>query len=225
MSEQAKRREPPPRIVSARFVAGAGPGAELTPPVHPEIAFAGRSNVGKSSLINALVERKGLVRTGSTPGLTRQINLFEARAADGAVFHLVDLPGYGFAKRSKAETASWRSLIEGYLRSRVTLAAVVLIVDLRRGIEDDDRELVDFVERARDAAHRPVAAIVVATKADKLPRAARKVAVEAIRKAAGRPVIGFSAETGEGRDELWAVLRRHALGAVPAALDRTARSR
>src|SRR5437870_9571841 len=98
----------PFRIIGAEFLAGAGPGSSLPAPVMAEIAFAGRSNVGKSSLINAIIGRKSLVRTSSTPGSTRQINLYEARAADGARFHLVDLPGYGFTKRSKAEQAAWQ---------------------------------------------------------------------------------------------------------------------
>src|SRR5262249_16153939 len=128
----------PRRIVEARFVAAAGPGRELPASDAREIAFAGRSNVGKSSLINALVARKNLVRTSSTSAATRQIALFEARAADGAVFQLVDLPGYGFTKRSKAERASWGSLVEAYLSHRPNLAGLVLLVDIRRGIEDDD---------------------------------------------------------------------------------------
>ena len=144
MSTVAARAADPYRVVGASFIAGAGPGSSLPPPTQAEIAFAGRSNVGKSSLLNALVERRSLVRTSSTPGSTRQVNLFEARAADGAVFSLVDLPGYGFAKRSRSETATWAALIEGYIGARPTLAAVVLIVDVRRGLEDDDRELIAF---------------------------------------------------------------------------------
>src|SRR6185503_16837281 len=118
---QAKARLDPLQIIDASFVAGAASMDSLPPPVTAEVAFAGRSNVGKSSLINALIERKGLVRTSSTPGSTRQINLYEVRAADGMVVRLVDLPGYGFTRRSKAEMASWAQLIEGYLSDRVTL--------------------------------------------------------------------------------------------------------
>src|SRR5262249_28996201 len=105
----------PHRIIDAEFIAGASAASSLPPPTTVEIAFAGRSNVGKSSLINALVGRKNLVRTSSTPGSTRQINLYAARAADGAVLHLIDLPGYGFTRRSKAEMAAWAALIERYL--------------------------------------------------------------------------------------------------------------
>jgi GTP-binding protein len=203
----------PRQIVHAEFIAAAAPGSSLPAPAMAEIAFAGRSNVGKSSLINALVERKGLVRTGATPGVTRQINLFEARARDGAVFHLVDLPGYGYSRRSKAERAAWGDLIEGYLRGRVTLAALVLLVDVRRGIEDDDVELVRFVEEARDVQRRPVEIVIVATKVDKLGSASRSSALAAIGKRVGKKVLGFSSVTGEGRAELWSLLRKITFGA------------
>jgi GTP-binding protein len=202
----------PKQIVFADFLAAAAPGSSLPAPTMLEIAFAGRSNVGKSSLINTLVERKGLVRTGATPGVTRQINLFEARARDGAVFHLIDLPGYGYAARSKAERGAWQDLIEGYLRSRVTLAALVLIVDARRGLEEDDLELVRFVEATRDVQRRPVEIVIVATKVDKLGRSAVANAISAVSKSVGRKALGFSSETGEGRSELWTLLRKITLG-------------
>lgn len=210
----------PHRIVDAAFLAGAGPGSSLPAPAMVEIAFAGRSNVGKSSLVNSLVERKSLVRTSSSPGSTRQINLYEARAADGAVFHLVDLPGYGFSRRSKEEKASWATLIEGYLRTRATLGALVLLVDARRGLEDDDRELIEFVDTidmGTRVSRRPVEVLLVATKLDKLPRAQRKVALDRVRASANRRVYGYSSETAEGRPELWAALRRAALGAPPTS--------
>lgn len=200
------------RIVAAEFLAGAAQGGTLPAPVGAEIAFAGRSNVGKSSLINALVQRKGLVRTGATPGLTRQINIFEARAADGMVLHLVDLPGYGFAKRSKAETKAWATLIEDYLGTRSTLAAVVLIVDVRRGVEEDDQDLITFIDAAKPPSRRPVQVILVATKLDKLPRNQQKPALERLRKLTNRRVFGFSAETGDGREALLRALRKAALG-------------
>lgn len=202
----------PTDILSAEFIAGAAPGSELPPPTGAEIAFAGRSNVGKSSLINNLLQRKSLVRTSSTPGSTRQINLFQATARDGAVFRLVDLPGYGFAKRSKSELVSWGNLIEQYLRTRVTLTAVIIIVDVRRGLEDDDQELIDFIEQTQDAARRPVEIILVATKLDKVARSASRAAVASLEKAIGRKVIGFSAETGEGRRQVWSAVRRAVLG-------------
>lgn len=214
-----KKGDDATRIVSAEFLAGAAPGASLPAPVGAEIAFAGRSNVGKSSLINTLVQRRGLVRTGATPGLTRQVNLFEARAADGMVLHLVDLPGYGFAKRSKAETASWQALIEDYLGTRSTLAAVVLIVDVRRGVEEDDQALIDFIDAARPPSRRPVQVLLVATKLDKIPRSAQKPALDRLKSLTKRRVFGFSSETGEGREDLIRALRRAALGGAPRPND------
>src|SRR6185503_4779693 len=105
----------PPRVLDAQFVAGASRVEQLPPPQHLEVAFAGRSNVGKSSLMNSLIERKRLVRTSSTPGCTRQISLFEVTTRLGSRFTLVDLPGYGYAKRAKSERAEWAALINSYL--------------------------------------------------------------------------------------------------------------
>ncbi|HRI66807.1 MAG TPA: ribosome biogenesis GTP-binding protein YihA/YsxC [Polyangium sp.] len=205
----------PHQIVDAKFVAGAAVSSALPPPTTAEIAFAGRSNVGKSSLINSLVERKGLVRTGATPGVTRQINLFEARARDGAVFNLIDLPGYGYSKVSKTERSAWQTLIEKYLRTRVTLAALVLLVDIRRGVEEDDAQLIEFVDEAGSAQRHPVEVIIVATKVDKLGVAARRTALAEISKQARRKILGFSSETGEGRAELWRILRKATFRGVP----------
>jgi GTP-binding protein len=207
-----------PMIVSAQFVAGAAGQGQLPAPTYAEIAFAGRSNVGKSSLLNTVVGRKNLVRVGGTPGTTRQINFFEVRATDGLALLLVDLPGYGYARRGKKEKTSWGELIEGYLTLRVTLRALVLIVDVRRGLEDDDRELMDFVAQTEGrAARSPVRVLLVATKTDRLSSAARKPALAKVARDAGAPVLGFSAETGEGRDGLWRRIR-DALSSPPCAL-------
>jgi GTP-binding protein len=217
---------PPPRdphrIVHAEFIAGAGPGGILPPPTIAEVAFAGRSNVGKSSLINALVDRKNLVRTSSTPGSTRQLNFYETRAADETVFQLVDLPGYGFTKRSKAETASWASLIESYLTTRVTLGAIVLLADVRRGFEVEDEELVRFVEEASGASRRPPKLLFVATKIDKVSKSDRFGALARLVKADpahARRWLGFSAVTGEGKAELWSAIRKGVLGVLDAAVN------
>ncbi len=183
-------------VVDASFLLSSTDLTKLPPPAHPEIAFAGRSNVGKSSLINSLVGRKKLVRTSSKPGATRGINFFRVSLRGGGVLDLVDLPGYGYAQRSKAERLSWGPLIEGFLETRVGLRGVVLIVDARRGIEDDDLELIEYLE----AHELPV--FLVATKIDKLPAHQRKLAAEAVKRAAGRRVFAYSAETGEGRDAL-----------------------
>jgi GTP-binding protein len=201
-------------ISDARFIAGVAASDQLPPPALAEVAFAGRSNVGKSSLMNALLGRKNLVRTGSTPGTTRQLNLFQARATDGAELVLVDLPGYGFAKRGKHEKSRWGPLIENYLSTRVTLRALVLLLDVRRGVEDEERELLEFVRTTEKAAARPsLPTILVATKIDKLSVSARKPRLAQIGKETGERVIGFSAETGEGKDALWAAIRRHLFAA------------
>jgi GTP-binding protein len=201
-------------ITEARFTAGVAAADQIPPPALAEIAFAGRSNVGKSSLLNALLGRKGLVRTGSTPGTTRQLNLFLVKAADGLELVLVDLPGYGFAKRAKHEKSKWGPLIEGYLSTRVTLRALVLLVDVRRGVEAEERELLEFVRATKKTADRPpLPTIVVATKIDKVSLAARKPLLAEVTRGLGERVLGFSAETGEGREELWTAIRR--LFAVP----------
>lgn len=197
-------------VRSAEFVAGAKSAAELPPPVMSEVAFAGRSNVGKSSLINTLAERKNLVRTSSTPGCTRQISFFELDLGDGARITLVDLPGYGYAKRSKEERSSWADLIESYLLGRATLKAVVSIIDVRRGLEPDDRDLLELLQSPARVSRAPLSVIVVATKLDKLPRSKQKLELERVRQAAGVPVLGFSAVDGTGKDLLWQRLRRAA---------------
>jgi GTP-binding protein len=198
------------RIVSAEFVAGAPSVDKLPAPALAEIAFAGRSNVGKSSLMNMLMGRKGLVRASNTPGRTREINVFLAKSLDGLALHLVDLPGYGYAKVSKTEKKSWGPMMEGYLASRTTLRAIVLLVDIRRGVEEDDLELVHYMDAARQRTveeNRKASLIVVATKLDKLALAKQKPAVQAIKNAAKMPVLGFSAVTGAGKEELWARIR------------------
>ena len=178
-----------------------------------EIAFAGHSNVGKSSLINTLVERKNLVRASSTPGSTRQINLYEARAADGAVFHLVDLPGYGFTTRIEGRAPSWGALIEGYLATRVTLAAVVVLVDVRRGLEEDDRELIDFID-SREGGFAPPGEVAPrrhqARQAPAAARARRRwPGVAEATRAPGHRLLGRDRRRA---DELWRALRKAALG-------------
>src|SRR5687767_5380631 len=159
---------PPFQVLDAQFLASAPTPEAMPAPALAEIAFAGRSNVGKSSLINALVQRRKLVRTSSTPGCTRALQLFRALVRAGAAgaeteIDLVDLPGYGFAKVSKKERRSWGPLIEGYLRDRPSLRGVVILADARRGLEDDDRELIEFVTHVRRTP------ILVATKLDKMP--------------------------------------------------------
>jgi GTP-binding protein len=161
----------------------------------PEVAFAGRSNVGKSSLLNSLVRRKSFARVSRTPGRTREINFF--RVNNG--FVLVDLPGYGYARVSKEKKSEWRPMIESYLRRTTQLRGIVLLLDIRREPSDDDRAMLDFL------AEVEVPTIVALTKTDKLSKAAaQERATEISRALALTPdqVIPFSSHTGEGRVEL-----------------------
>lgn len=188
-------------VLDAEFIAGATAIGQLPAPTFAEVAFAGRSNVGKSSLINNLVNRKKLVRTSSAPGCTRAINIFRVRLrTDSGEAHLdlVDLPGYGYAQRSKAERKSWGPLIEGFLTERPGLRGAIVILDVRRGAQDDDIQLLEFLESV------DVTPIVVVTKIDKLPASKRKLAVAKLRKQlGGARVIPYSSVSGEGRDPLW----------------------
>jgi GTP-binding protein len=161
----------------------------------PEIAFAGRSNVGKSSLLNTLVRRKSFARVSRTPGRTREINFFRINNA----FVLVDLPGYGYARISKEKKAEWRPMIESYLRRTTQLRGIVLLLDIRREPSDDDRAMLDFL------AETEVPTIVALTKVDKLSKTAARGRVAEIAAAlalGAEQVIPFSSQTGEGRIEL-----------------------
>ncbi|KPK16999.1 MAG: hypothetical protein AMJ62_03010 [Myxococcales bacterium SG8_38] len=187
-------------VLDAQFVAGATNLGQLPAPTFAEIAFAGRSNVGKSSLINSLVRRRKLVRTSSAPGCTRAINIFRVRLrtnGDEAHLDLVDLPGYGYAQRSKAERRSWGPLIEGFLSERPGLRGAVVILDIRRGPQEDDLQLLEFLRSVG------VTPIIVATKIDKLPASKRKLALAALRQELSGAVIGYSSVTGDGREALW----------------------
>jgi GTP-binding protein len=161
----------------------------------PEIAFAGRSNVGKSSLLNKLVRRKTFARVSNTPGRTREINFFEVNKQ----FVLVDLPGYGYARVSKERRAEWRPLIEGYLRRSANLRGVVQLIDVRREPSDDDLQMLEFLSELGTPT------IVAVTKIDKLTKADAGARVDELTMALGLDadqVIPFSAVTGVGRDEL-----------------------
>ena len=161
----------------------------------PEIAFSGRSNVGKSALLNRLVRRRGFARVSNTPGRTREINFFVVNHA----FVLVDLPGYGFARVSKARRAEWRPLIEGYLRSSRQLRGVVQLLDIRHEPTGDDHTMLEFL------GELGVPTIVAVTKADKLTARKAEERLREIADATGldeSQMILFSATTGQGRDEL-----------------------
>jgi GTP-binding protein len=196
-------------VLDARFLGTAVHVSGLPAPAHPEVAFGGRSNVGKSSLLNVLLARRGLVRTSAKPGCTRALNVFRATLRGNVVVDLVDLPGYGFAHVAKAERGSWGTMVEGYLCKRATLRAVVVVVDARRGVEDDDARLLEYL------AHLGRPALLVVTKIDKLPASRRAVAIANAGRKSGLRAIGFSSETREGREALWHALLR-ACGLRPA---------
>lgn len=183
-------------IKSLEFLGGMAGSGQWRPEANlPEVAFAGRSNVGKSSLINRLVRRKKFARVSNTPGRTREINFFRVNK----LFVLADLPGYGYARISKEKKAAWRPLIEGYLRESPALKGVVQLLDARRTPSEDDLQMLEFL------ADVGTPTIVVATKIDKLTKAEREPRIAALASEAGvdlDQVIPFSAETGEGRDEL-----------------------
>src|SRR5688572_3456793 len=161
----------------------------------PEVAFAGRSNVGKSSLLNQLVRRKAFARVSRTPGRPREINFFEVNGR----FVLVDLPGYGYAQVSKARRAEWLPLIEGYLRGSERLRGVVQLLDVRRDPSPEDLQMLDFLSELGAPT------IIVITKVDKLGTRAAAERVQALTDSLGLDadqVISFSAHTGQGRDDL-----------------------
>jgi len=182
-------------IKSAEFITSAARDGQYPAEDLPELAFAGRSNVGKSSLINCLVQRKKLVRTSRTPGRTQLINFFNIN--DSVRF--VDLPGYGYAKVSLSMRATWGPMVETYLDSRKNLRGVVEILDLRHPPTPDDLSLWAWLKDKR------IPAIAVLTKADKLPRTKWNPLVQAAAHALGIPpdeALLFSAETRQGREEL-----------------------
>lgn len=193
-------------VLEAEFVTTAMNVAQLPPPLYAEVAFAGRSNVGKSSLINSLAQRKKLARTSSTPGCTRGLNLFRLTLRGDVRIDFVDLPGYGFAQRSKSERLSWGPMIETFLERRVGLRGVILLVDVRRGIESEEQELLEYLAHIRQKA------IVVATKVDRLSASQRKPAALKLARESGVRALPFSSHTGEGREALWKAIA--AMGAV-----------
>jgi GTP-binding protein len=178
------------------FLVSAFRQSQYPPADKPEVAFAGRSNVGKSSLINVLLNRKKLARTSSTPGRTQSINFFSVNDR----FYVVDLPGYGFARVPRGVRESWGKMVETYLRHRSNLKAVVVIIDIRRGLTDGDLDLLHFLGRFGRRA------IVVLTKSDKLSKQQCRSEMKEIGNRLAdmeeaEPVL-FSAKTREGREEL-----------------------
>ncbi|WP_126539797.1 ribosome biogenesis GTP-binding protein YihA/YsxC [Aerosticca soli] len=187
----------PHRLELARFVLAAHRLAQLPPDAGAEVAFAGRSNAGKSSALNALTGRRGLARTSRTPGRTQQMVVFELPDAAGAGARLVDLPGYGYASVPVALREHWRREIDAYLRRRRSLRGVVLLIDIRHPLKDFDRTMLAFCAAAGLPCH------VLLTKADKLSRSQAAQALAALRRQfaadgfTAHPQV-FSAHTGEG---------------------------
>jgi len=181
----------------AKFVISAAKPRDFPPPSLPEVAVVGRSNVGKSSLINAMVGQDGLARTSRTPGRTRLINWFEV--STNPPFHLVDRPGYGYAAVDQETREGWRPLIETYLAERTTLAGVLLLIDIRRNAEDEELDFVPWLQE------RATPIIVALTKADKLAKNKRNLEVARAKKllALKREPIAVSTLSGDGVDTLW----------------------
>lgn len=194
------------KIFGAEFIKSC-----VTPKQFPsgdlhEVAFVGRSNVGKSSLINSLLHRRDLAKVSRTPGKTRALNVFLVSTSDPDLsqFHLVDLPGYGFAKVSKSVRAQWGPLMEDYLVGRASLLCVVMLVDSRI-VTDHDRQTIAWLRSIR---HNP---LVVATKVDKLKPSERVRTLRQTHRdlgiADGEMLIPYSSVTGDGRDQVWRALR------------------
>ena len=188
-------------IKSTEFIKSAAKPSHYPPADFPEIAFAGRSNVGKSSLINVLVNRKSLVRTSSTPGRTQLINFFDVNGQ----FTLVDLPGYGYAKVPLSVKKEWGPMMEKYLSSRPSLRGVVLIFDIRRTPVAEDRQMLDWL-RAYD-----IPPLLVVTKCDKVSRNERAKQAAVIANSLGverGELTFFSTLSREGKDEIWTRIER-----------------
>jgi GTP-binding protein len=191
--------------MDVEFIKSAFKEEHYPPPERPEVAFAGKSNVGKSSLLNTLVNRRKLARTSSTPGRTQAINFFRF----GKTLHLVDLPGYGFARVPVKVKKSWGVMVEDYLRTRETLKAVVVILDIRRDPSTGDEDLINWLN------HYHIEPILVLTKADKISRQQTKRRAHLITSGLkgvsfSEPVI-FSSHTRQGVAELWKKINETAL--------------
>jgi GTP-binding protein len=206
-----------PDVRSATFVAESRTFASLPPVGPPEVAIAGRSNVGKSTLLNRLAARHSLARTSKTPGRTRGIIFYDLQLGGapgpGPLLRLADLPGYGYARVSQMERASWQQLLEGYAARRATLALFVVLVDARRGLEDEERQLLEWL------ATLSIAARVAFTKVDKLTASQRGQLRDSLRAIGSRLALGppllVSGQTGDGIPELWGAILR----ALPSAVE------
>lgn len=190
------------KVTSAVFIKSATKPSEYPEGNFPEVAVAGKSNVGKSSLINVLVNRKNLAKTSSSPGRTQTINFFRVNEK----ISLVDLPGYGYAKVPLSIRETWKPMVESYLQTRREIRLVVLILDARRGVTPDDLALLDWLD------YHGIPCTIVLTKADKLSqieRARQKKALAEIPLLSGKTFLFFSVVTGEGKDELWKLIQEY----------------
>ncbi|MDQ1001310.1 GTP-binding protein [Neobacillus niacini] len=191
------------KVVSSDIVISAVRPEQYPETDLPEFALAGRSNVGKSSFINKMLNRKGLARISSKPGKTQTLNFYLINE----ILHFVDVPGYGYAKVSKSERAAWGRMIETYFTSREQLRAAVLIVDLRHPPTQDDVMMYGFLK------HYGIPCIIIATKADKIPRGKwqkhLKVTKETLDLEENDQIVLFSSETGEGKDKAWSILQSY----------------
>lgn len=169
----------------------------------PEIALAGRSNVGKSSFINKMINRKSLVRTSSKPGKTQTLNFYTINDA----FNFVDVPGYGYAQVSKSEREKWGIMMEEYFETREALKLVVLVIDSRHGPTRDDMQMVEYI------SHLDIPLLIIATKLDKVPQSKRVKQIKATKARFTQyenvTIIPFSAETGENKDKVWSKIEAH----------------
>ncbi|WP_150269457.1 ribosome biogenesis GTP-binding protein YihA/YsxC [Paenibacillus tepidiphilus] len=188
------------KVNQAEFVISAVGPDQYPVDALPEIALAGRSNVGKSSLINRMIQRKNLARTSSTPGKTQHMNYYRINEQ----LYLVDFPGYGYAKVSKTQRAAWGKMVERYLAERETLKLILLVVDLRHPPTADDKMMFDWIK------HYDLPLCVVATKADKIPKTRWpkhiKIMKQELGVLPGDSFIPFSSEIGLGKEELWGVI-------------------
>lgn len=191
------------KVTSSDIVISAVKPEQYPSDPIPEFALAGRSNVGKSSFINKMINRKNLARTSSKPGKTQTLNFYIINDE----LHFVDVPGYGYAKVAKTERAAWGRMIETYFTSREQLCAAILIVDLRHPPTKDDIAMYEFLK------HYDLPCIVIATKADKIPKGKwqkhLKITRETLELAKEDELLLFSSETGEGKDQVWGVLKKY----------------
>ncbi|MEK3798055.1 ribosome biogenesis GTP-binding protein YihA/YsxC [Peribacillus sp. FSL H8-0477] len=190
------------KVTSSDIVISAVKPEQYPKAPMPEFALAGRSNVGKSSFINKMINRKNLARTSSKPGKTQTLNFFIINN----MLHFVDVPGYGYAKAPKTERDSWGKMIETYLSTREQLKAVIMIVDLRHAPSKDDVTMYEYFK------HHDLPCVVVATKSDKIPKGKwqkhLKVVRETLQMDKSDELLLFSSETGQGKDQAWGVIKK-----------------